>query len=96
MKVDAAFCYPCRKFSSRCLFQSQGRRVDQAFTLKGYRDWKHATEAKKGFLRHADSKDHLACCVMWKEKKIGQQTARKFPRYSIQMQWKGTSTIFHP
>ena len=96
VKVDAAFCYPCRKFSSRCLFQSQGRRVDQAFTLKGYRDWKHATEAKKGFPRHADSKDHLACCVMWKEKKIGQQTARKFPHYSIQMQWKGTSTIFHP
>jgi len=26
VKVDAAFCYPCRKFSSRCLFQSQGTK----------------------------------------------------------------------
>jgi len=66
VKVDAAYCCTCRKFSSRCLFQSQGRRVDQAFTLKGYRDWKHATEAQEGFPRHAHSKDHLACCVMWK------------------------------
>jgi len=68
VKVDAAFCYSCCKFSSRCVFQSQGRRVDQAFSLKGYRDWKNATETKKGFSKHADSKDHLACCVMWKEK----------------------------
>jgi len=35
--------------------------------LKGYRDWKHATEAKKGFPRHADSRDNLACCIMWKK-----------------------------
>jgi len=68
VKLDTAFCYSYSKFNSRCLFQPQGRRVDQAFTLKGYRDWKHATEAKKDFPRHADSKDHLACCVMWKEK----------------------------
>jgi len=44
--------------------------VDACFNPRGtwYRDWKHATEAKKGFPRHADSKDHLSCCVMCKEK----------------------------
>jgi len=35
--------------------------------VKGYRDWKHATKAKKDFPKHADSKDHLACCVKWND-----------------------------
>jgi len=72
VKVDRVFRYPCRKFSSRCLFQSQGRRVDQAFTLKGYRDWKHATEAIKGVPRDADSK--VLCHV---ERKKNRSTNSK-------------------
>ena len=85
VKVDAAFCCPCRKFSSRCFFQPQGRLVDQAFTLKGYRNWKHATEARKGFPGVLIRKIVWRVVSCGKKEKIGQQRARKFPHYSIQM-----------
>ncbi|KAK0137976.1 Zinc finger MYM-type protein 1 [Merluccius polli] len=36
--------------------------------VKGYSDWKHAVEANKGFYKHATSKEHLTCMVMWTER----------------------------
>jgi len=83
VKVDAAFCYPWRKFSSRRLFQSKGRRVDQAFTLKGIVTGNTQQKPKKA------SPSMLIRKIIWrvvscgKKKKIAQQTAKKFPHYSI-------------
>ncbi|CAM4655053.1 unnamed protein product [Leuciscus chuanchicus] len=74
VKADAAFCYPCRKFSARSATQikigqpQSGTRLDPAFTTKGFHDWKHAVETNKGFNRHEMSKEHLTCYSMWKEK----------------------------
>ncbi|ROI52181.1 Zinc finger MYM-type protein 1 [Anabarilius grahami] len=74
VKADAAFCYPCRKFSARSATQikigqpQSGTRLDPAFTTKGFHDWKHAVETNKGFSRHEMSKEHLTCHSMWKEK----------------------------
>ena len=65
---NAAFCYPCRKFSFS--HAGQGTRKDDTFTKKGYTNWKHATEKNKGFYKHADSLDHIDCMKQWKEKEF--------------------------
>jgi len=49
---DAAFCYCCRKFSSRSGCESD------VFTIAGYKDWTSALESKKGFARHVGSMQH--------------------------------------
>ncbi|KAK0154033.1 hypothetical protein N1851_003882 [Merluccius polli] len=49
-------------FSSRTVHLGQGTRFDEAFTTKGFCDWKHAAKTNKGFHRHATSKEHLALC----------------------------------
>ena len=47
VELNAGFCYPC------CLFGSQGSsfksRPESAFTIVGFKDWKHAT-GKNGIL----------------------------------------------
>ena len=65
---NAAFCYPCRKFSFSDA--GQGIRKDDTFTKKGYTNWKHATEKNEGFYKHADSLDHIDCMKQWKEKEL--------------------------
>lgn len=77
VKADAAFCYPCRKFSAQSATQiSQGCRFDPAFITKGFNDWKHAMETNKGFNGHDTSKEHLTCYSMWREK-ISRTEKRK-------------------
>lgn len=61
VQTDAAFCYPCRKFNT-----ARGP-VDSTFTVRGYRNWKHAVEKDRGFHKHATSKEHLTCVLRWKE-----------------------------
>ena len=65
---NAAFCYPCRKFSFSDA--GQGIRKDDTFTKKGYTNWKHATEKNKGFYKHADSLDDIDYMKQWKEKEL--------------------------
>lgn len=60
--VDAAFCFPCRKFSI-----GSNANSDKAFTDTGFSNWKSAMESTKGFARHASSKEHLKCSALWKE-----------------------------
>ena len=43
-------------------------RRELTFTTDGYRNWKHATEMKRDFSKHAASKEHLACYNTRKEK----------------------------
>lgn len=69
VQADAAFCFPCRKFRSAC-----GANVDSTFTLKGYRNWKHAIESNKGFHKHATSKEHLMCDAIWREREKRTET----------------------
>jgi hypothetical protein len=40
VEKDAAFCYACRKFKSVS--------SDATFSIKGFKDWKHAIETGKG------------------------------------------------
>ncbi|KAK0131284.1 hypothetical protein N1851_034017 [Merluccius polli] len=65
VKADAAFCYPCRKFSSQTVHLGQGT---QPLPQKASCEWKHAIETNKGFQRHPTSKKHLACYTMWRER----------------------------
>jgi len=55
--LDAAFCFPCRKYLSR--------NSDTSFVHNGFRDWKHATEKNKGFSRHAESDTHRLLTVFF-------------------------------
>lgn len=72
-KADAAFCFPCRKFSSS----------DTTFTMKGFTDWKHATETSKGLNKHGSSKEHLRCESMWKESKRRRQTGTEISSWHV-------------
>lgn len=57
---DAIFCYACRLFS-------QGLRSTDAFVLKGYSDWKHASTAIN---KHDTSVKHLEAMTNWSQYKI--------------------------
>ena len=43
-------------------------RCEQTFTTDDFRESKQAIKINKGFLVHAVSKEHLACCRTSKEK----------------------------
>ncbi|XP_063039724.1 uncharacterized protein LOC134434959 [Engraulis encrasicolus] len=70
VKRDAAFCFPCRKFRT-------SSSADTTFTLSGFRDWKHAVERGKGLNKHGDSRDHLTCEAMWREKEKRRETGQE-------------------
>ena len=58
---DAAFCFPCRHFSS-----GEGR-TEITFIREGFRDWKHAT-GKQGILpNHASCYSHIQAMNSWHE-----------------------------
>ena len=50
VKCDACFCYPCRLFAGSV----GGSRMHAVFTVKGFRNWKHAT-GKNGSLAVQDA-----------------------------------------
>ena len=43
-------------------------RYKSTLTTDGYCNRKHATKIRRGFSKHAASKEHLACYSIWKEK----------------------------
>ena len=59
------FCFPCHKFSSNGDVSSS--RPEKAFTVLGFKEWKHAT-GKDGILKgHDNSHSHKQAVVAWKE-----------------------------
>ena len=64
---DAAFCFPCRHFS-----MGTGR-AETAFTIDGFKDWKHAT-GKDGILpRHASCSTHTAAIQAWHDFTVNEE-----------------------
>ena len=64
---DAAYCVPCRWFSSRL------NRTDAPFTQIGFRDWKHATGQKGRLIEHRKSMAHVEAILTWEEYKLNLQ-----------------------
>lgn len=56
---DAAFCFPCRFFS----LKNNGEY--EVFTVKGFNNWKKASEKCKGFSRHNSGEEHVKCQAKW-------------------------------
>ena len=65
---DAAFCYPCRMFSTSV--SASTSRPEKTFSKTGFRDWKHATGAK-GILTSCLS--HKEAVVAWEQFQSTQQ-----------------------
>ena len=68
MSRDACFCYPC------CLFGASSGlglgRPEMAFTVSGFRDWKHAT-GKSGILScHNNCLSHKQAIVAWSQYRL--------------------------
>lgn len=64
VKCDACFCYPCRMFGSSVGGGYTSRPV-QVFTLKGFRDWKHATGKSGSLAVHDACRSHKQAVVAW-------------------------------
>ena len=65
-KKDAAFCYPCR------LFTTESGRYWETFTKNGFCDWKHAM-GKDGIISsHDRCKTHMQAMVAWQEYTINK------------------------
>ena len=76
MSADACYCYPCRLFGNACFGQS---RPETCFTVKGFRDWKHAT-GKNGILAcHDNCFAHKQATIAWNEYKINCQMGTSLP-----------------
>jgi len=74
---DAAFCYCCRKFSSRSGCESD------VFTIAGYKDWTSALESKKGFARHVGSMQHTNSMKNGKTHEIAMKTNSTISRQLV-------------
>lgn len=66
-KLDACFCFPCRKFGAN-------NDRDLVFTKQGFNNWKTALEKDKGFTKHASSQCHLKSAVAWSQMKQREET----------------------
>lgn len=67
VKSDAAFCYPCR------LFTTGEGRSHNTFTEAGFRDWKHAT-GKGGILTiHDKCSTHVSAMQAWLQYKLNAE-----------------------
>ena len=62
VEKDAAFCYPCRKFSVNT---STVAGHSLTFTETGYRNWANALDVNKGLSKHEQSETHKNCYVKW-------------------------------
>ena len=71
VRLNACFCYPCR------LFGSQGgqfsSRPEPAFTVNGFKNWKHATGVSGILNRHTNCQSHRQAVVAWKQYKVATQ-----------------------
>ena len=61
VKEDAAFCFCCRQFSA----PGDQSEMTVTFTEKGFRNWAHAMDSKKGFAKHERSEQHKTSYVKW-------------------------------
>ena len=52
VEKDAAFCFYCAKYLET---HNISERVEPAFTVAGFRNWKRALESKKGSSKHQSS-----------------------------------------
>ena len=55
VEKDAAFCFYCCKYLET---HDISERVEPAYTVTGFRNWKRALESKKGFAKHQSSGLH--------------------------------------
>uniref|UniRef100_A0A1X7U290 TTF-type domain-containing protein n=1 Tax=Amphimedon queenslandica TaxID=400682 RepID=A0A1X7U290_AMPQE len=67
---DAAYCFPCRLFGSFAIGRS---RPEKAFTVDGFRDWKHAAGSKGARQTHSNSQSHMQSVVAWQQLKATLQ-----------------------
>lgn len=63
VKCDAGFCYPCRLFGGS-VGGSRGMH-GAVFTVKGFRNWKHATGGDGSLAVHDASSSHKQAMVAW-------------------------------
>ncbi|CAB4016140.1 zinc finger MYM-type 1-like [Paramuricea clavata] len=66
LEEDAAFCYPCRKFSVKT---SAVATSALTFTETGYKNWANALDANKGLSKHEHSETHKNCYAKWSDLK---------------------------
>ncbi|KAI2658679.1 Zinc finger MYM-type protein 1 [Labeo rohita] len=64
-----------RTHRHRQVCQRTSVKTSQSST--GFNNWKHATDKAKGFHRHANSKEHLACMAIWKEQQLRFSTGKE-------------------
>ena len=65
VKQDACFCFLCHMFGSNGGMSTS--KPEKAFTVLGFKDWKHAT-GKNGILKsHDNSHSHKQAVVVWKD-----------------------------
>ena len=55
VEKDAAFCFYCCKYLET---HDISERVEPAYTVTGFRNWKRSLESKKGFAKHQSSGLH--------------------------------------
>ena len=64
ISVDAAFCYPCRKFLPINLGDAE-----TAFTVDGFRNWKNELKQNRGLKKHDTCQSHNMANALWLERK---------------------------
>ena len=69
---DAAYCYACRFYSLSTVAATS--RPEKAFTIAGFRDWKHATGVKGMLATHNNSLSHKSSVVAWEQFKSTSTT----------------------
>ena len=62
IQKDAAYCFPCRLFGVGSIGHG---RPEKAFTVNGFRDWKHATGNKGALSSHNNSYSHKQSVIAW-------------------------------
>lgn len=65
---DAAYCFPCRFFSTSKYLHGHAKKVP--FVNIGYKNWKNALETGKGIIQHDKSALHKDCYVRWEDFKM--------------------------
>lgn len=64
VSTDAAFCYPCR------LFTTGTSKAEKAFTVSGFSDWKHACGKKGVLTMHNKCAVHKNAMLAWEQSKL--------------------------
>ena len=87
VEKDACFCYPCRLFGSVSAIGSS--RPETAFTLIGFKDWKHATGKKGILICHCNSLSHKESMVAWEQYRVNSERGSSISN-RINSSWETT------